>query len=69
MKYSAVEARTFLPIAVGCSISCHSDKGVGGQRQAQVRSAASQSHVLKWAWKWHEDKTGEACTWDLHALA
>ena len=26
MKYSAVEARTFLPIAVGCSISCHSDK-------------------------------------------
>ena len=25
-KYSAVEARIFLPMAVGCSMSCHSNK-------------------------------------------
>ena len=27
------------------------------------------AHVLKWAWVFHEAKTGEACTWDLDALA
>ena len=43
-KYSVVEARIFLPMAVSQSTSCPFGQGVGGQAQAQVRSAASQSH-------------------------
>ena len=41
-KYSAVEARIFLPMAVGCSISCHSDKAweVNYKPQSQVRRLA-----------------------------
>ena len=43
-KYSAVEARIFLLVAVGCSMSCHSDKAWEVNYKRQVGSAASQSH-------------------------
>ena len=83
-KYSAVEARIFLPMVVGCSTSCHSDKAwevkykhkLGpppGSRTITWSTAAlpchvALAHVLKWAWECHEAKTGEACTGDLDVL-
>ena len=84
-KYSAVEARIFLPMVVGCSTSCHSDKAwevkykhkLGpppGSRTITWSTASlpchvALAHVLKWAWECHEAKTGEACIWDLDAFA
>ena len=40
-KYSAVESRIFLPMAVGCSISCHSDEaGRSNTNTSKVRRLA-----------------------------
>ena len=84
-KYSAVEARIFLPMVVGCSTSCHSDRAwevkykhkLGPPPRSRTISWSTAAlpyhvalaHVLKWAWECHEAKTGEACTWDLDVLA
>ena len=83
--HQIVEARVFLPMAVGCAISCQSDKawevrhkhklGPPPRSRTITWSTAglpchvAWAHVLKWAWECHEAKTGEACTWDLDALA
>ena len=77
-RYSAVEARILLPMAVGCSRPCHSDKawevkythkfGPPPRGRTITGSTAALpchvavAHVLKCAWEGDEAKTGEACT-------
>ena len=72
-------------MAVGCSISCHSDEAweVKYKRKlgppprsrtipwptAALPFHVALAHALEWVWECHEAKTGEACTWDLDALA
>ena len=84
-KYSIVEARILLPRAVGCSISCHSEKAcevkykhkLGAPLRSRAKTCSTSelpcrvalAHVLKWAWVCHEAKIGDACIWEEDALA
>lgn len=79
-EWTAAEAREFLPVCQGVSMSIHTARSWQGKYLLRS-SAGPKSHtkswnqglthreamiqVIAWVWSRHTERTGEECPWDL----